>query len=85
VFDTRVFARPCVRHDPRADVDCDAGDLVAGDFTLAGMHPGPQLEPERANSTTHLRGAAGLGHQMPSPAVSISRPRKRVISLRTTA
>src|SRR5436309_2815431 len=52
------FARPRVRHDSRADMNCDAGDLVARDFTLPGVHPGPQLEPERANGTTHLRGAA---------------------------
>jgi hypothetical protein len=45
------------RGDARADVHRDAAELVADDLTLAGVHSGPDRDPELMERVDELLGA----------------------------
>src|SRR5436190_22640781 len=50
--------RPGDRSHARADVDRDAPEVVAYQLALAGMEPGPHLDPEVAHRIAGRAGAA---------------------------
>src|SRR5439155_24751591 len=52
------LARPCLRHDPRRDVDGDAADVVAHEFALSGVNAGADLDPQRFRVSAQRLGAA---------------------------
>jgi Pyridine nucleotide-disulphide oxidoreductase len=84
------FARSGEPGNACTRVDGDSGDLVADQLALARMEACPDLESERLCYVADGAGAADRPRRPskmaknPSPAVSISRPRKRPSSRRTT-
>ena len=90
VLDTSTSPRRPAR-DARADVHGDAAELVADHLALARVQPGADSMPSRRTSsrTARAQRTARAGPskaaRKPSPAVSISRPRKRSSSRRTSA
>src|SRR6266540_3187475 len=69
------------RGHARADVDCDAADLVAEELTLPGVHPAADLETEVANCfgdrlRTHdrARRAVECGEESVAGVVDLAAP-----------
>src|SRR5271167_88160 len=55
------LSRSCERADPSADVDGEAGEILADRLTLAGVYAGPQLDPQLGGSIAQrLRTTDGL-------------------------
>jgi hypothetical protein len=69
-----------IRGDARADVDSDAAGLAVDQLALPGVQTGAYLQSELTQALADRTRA-----KKPSPAVSISRPRKRPSSRRTTS
>src|SRR5439155_22049992 len=79
------------RRDPRTDMRGDPGDRRAEHLALAGVQPGPDIEPELAHGIAYGACAADRSAgpskvaRKPSPAVSTSEPRQRSSSRLTSA
>src|SRR5207247_9498575 len=79
------------RRDPRTDMRGDPGDGRAEHLALAGVQPGPDIEPELAHGIAYGACAADRSAgpskvaRKPSPAVSTSEPRQRSSSRLTSA
>ena len=86
VFDgagDKHFARLCVCGHAGAGVDGDSGDFAVGEFALAGVQAGADVEADlrRVSTIAQAQRIARAGPskeaKKPSPAVSTSWPRKR--------
>jgi len=81
------LSRACLGGDAGADVYGDTAELLAHPLALAGVNARSDFDPEwTASMAAAAQRIARAGPsklvKKPSPAVSSSRPRKRVSSLR---